>query len=267
MLVHTMKLNQDLERLTQSRLFISSLKRGLDVLMAFDSQNPEMNLPDISKAAGITVSAAQRYAYTLEAMGFLQRDPKTKQYSLTPKIVELGYRYLHVNPLIEKANPFLQELSRTTGETVNLSVPHGSGMVYIARFPTNLYATVHMPVGCRLPMFCTASGRAFLSLLDKNTIEAILESEPLHKYTPTTVTNIQDLKDIIDASKIKGYAVANAEYYRSDLNIAVAITNTYNQPIAALNISAPTARWSLAQMEKELLPHLINTGRQLSAGR
>lgn len=262
-----MKIEQDIEKLSQSRLFNSSLKRGLDVLMAFDSQNSEMNLPDISKAAGITVSAAQRYAYTLEAMGFLQRDPKTKQYSLTPKIVELGYRYLHVNPLIERANPFLQELSRTTGETVNLSVPHDSSMVYIARFPTNLYATVHMPVGCRLPMFCTASGRAFLSHLDSNTIDAILRSEPLHSYTPTTVTDIEEIKKLIEKSKDKGYAVANAEYYRSDLNIAVAITDIYNQPIAALNISAPTARWSLTRMERELVPHLINTGRHLSATR
>src|SRR5690625_2625012 len=259
-----MKLNQDLERLTQSRLFNSSLKRGLDVLMAFDSQNPEMNLPDISKAAGITVSAAQRYAYTLEAMGFLQRNPETKEYSLTPKIVELGYRYLHVNPLIEKANPFLQELSRITGETVNLSVPHGSGMVYIARFPTNLYATVHMPVGCRLPMFCTASGRAFLSLLDTKLVETILRAEPLHAYTPTTITDIDELIRIIRVSKEKGYAVANAEYYRSDLNIAVAITDAHNKPIAALNISAPSARWSLTEMEEKLLPHLINTGRNLS---
>jgi|SRR5699024_10197774 len=262
-----MEFNKDIEKLAESRLFNSSLKKGLDVLMAFESQNSEMNLPGISKAAGITVSAAQRYAYTLEAMGFLQRNPETKEYSLTPKIVELGYRYLHVNPLIEKANPFLQELSRITGETVNLSVPHGSGMVYIARFPTNLYATVHMPVGCRLPMFCTASGRAFLSLLGSKEVDAILRVEPLHAYTPTTITDIEELKKIIIRSREKGYAIANAEYYRSDLNIAVAITDIHNKPTAALNISAPAARWNLSEMEKKLLPHLINTGRNLSVAR
>lgn len=258
---------EDNSDLTESRLFNTSLKRGLDLLMAFGSQNPAMNLPEMADAAGITKSSAQRYAYTLEAMGFLYKDPRSKRYSLTPKTVELGYRYLHVNPLIERANPFLQELSRNTGETVNLSVPHGSGMVYIARFPTNRYATVHMPVGYRLPMFCTSSGRAFLACISDSKVKELLESEPREPYTPTTVTKIAELMQLIQEARQNGYAFANAEYYRGDLNIGVAITDAYNQPVGALNISAPTARWDLDSMKAELVPHLISVGRQISTTR
>lgn len=248
----------------KSPLFNNSLRKGLDILMAFGSQNPDMNLPEIAKATGLSKSAAQRYAYTLESMGFLSKNERTKRYALTPKTVELGYRYLLVNPLIEKANPFLKELNRITGETINLSVPNLGDMIYVARFTTTKSVTLNMPVGQNLPMFCTASGRAYLSHLPINKIKENLSLKALIKYTPNTITDPDELIDmIVDANRV-GYAYACGEYYRGDLNLAVAITNAHKKPIASVNISAPSSRWTLDNMRKELVPYLLSISKQLS---
>lgn len=250
-----------------SPLFNASLMKGIDVLLAFGPDRPDMNLPEIAAAAGLSRSAAQRFAFTLETLGYLHKDPRSKRYSLTPKTVEFGYRYLLVNPLIDRANPYLLELNRITGETVNCSEPDGADMVYIARFSTHLHATVHMPVGRRLPMYCTASGRVFLSLLPPEKAREILESVPRPRVTQNTVTDIDELMALIDQAREKGYADSYAEYYRGDYNIAVPVIDGRGQPVAAINISAPSARWTKERLVSELVPHLLETGKQVSTGQ
>lgn len=250
-----------------SPLFNTSLMKGIDVLLAFGPDRPDMNLPEIAATTGLSRSAAQRFAFTLETLGYLRKDARSKRYSLTPKTVEFGYRYLLVNPLIDRANPYLLELNRITGETVNCSEPDGADMVYVARFSTHLHATVHMPVGRRLPMYCTASGRVYLSLLPRDQAQELLESAPRPRVTPGTVTDIKQLMDLIDQAREKGFADSYEEFYRGDYNIAVPVIDGRGKPVAAINISAPSARWSKERFVNELVPHLLETGKQVSTGR
>ncbi|MFP5405918.1 MAG: IclR family transcriptional regulator, partial [Gammaproteobacteria bacterium] len=106
-------------------LFVQSFAKGLDVLLAFGPDRSSMSLPEIASAAGISKSAAQRFAFTLEALGYLSKDTVSKRYSLTPRVLELGYRYLLVDRVLERASPYLLELNRRCGETVNISEPDG----------------------------------------------------------------------------------------------------------------------------------------------
>lgn len=249
---------------TDSPLFNASLMKGIAVLMAFGPRRTDMNLPEIAEAAGISKSAAQRFAYTLETMGFLRKHPRTRRYALTPKTVEFGYRYLLVNPLIERANPYLLALNRSSGETVNMAEPDGADMVYVARFATPLHATVHMPVGRRLPMYCTSAGRALLSMMHPDEARRILESAPRPRINRNTVTDIEALMDMLAESRETGFSYSRGEYYRGDLNIAVPILDASGAAVAAVNISAPTVRWTMERLIDELVPHLLETRRLIS---
>jgi DNA-binding IclR family transcriptional regulator len=262
-----MKENAEVEHGSDSALFNMSLRKGIDVLMAFGPNRPDMNLPEIAAATGLSKSAAQRFAFTLESMGYLRKNARTKRYSLTPKTMEFGYRYLLVNPLIERANPYLLQLNKYCGETVNMSEPDGSDMVYVARFPTHLHASVHMPVGRRLPMYCTASGRAVLSLLPAEQARRILESSPRPKVTPTTVTDIDSLMELLREARECGYAYSDGEFYRGDFNIAVPICDAFGVPVASVNISAPSTRWTLARLKAEMAPFLLETARLVSTAQ
>ncbi|MEO6958896.1 MAG: IclR family transcriptional regulator [Burkholderiaceae bacterium] len=249
---------------SDSPLFNMSLHKGIDVLMSFGPDRRDMNLSEIADAAGLSKSAAQRFAYTLETLGFLRKDSRTKRFSLTPKTVELGYRYLLVNPLIERANPYLLDLNKRCGETVNMAEPDGTDMVYVARFATSLHASVHMPVGRRLPMFCTSSGRALLSAMPPDQAYEILKSSPRPKFTPATITDIDVLMGLLEEAREVGYSYSRGEYYRGDLNISLVILDAHGCPTAAVNISAPSVRWTPARLKRELVPELIETGRLIS---
>jgi DNA-binding IclR family transcriptional regulator/uncharacterized OsmC-like protein len=154
-------------------LFNQSLEKGLAVLRAFDAQHRTMTLGDVASATGMSKSSAQRMVHTLEMLGYVCKHPKTRRYQLTPKVMEVGYNYLAADILVDVANPFLSELANITGETVNLTEPYDCEMVYVARFVASKFIPIHMPIGSRIPMYCTASGRAYLSGLDPAEARAI----------------------------------------------------------------------------------------------
>jgi len=247
-----------------SLLFNQSLEKGISVLLAFGPQNDTMNLSEIASASGMSKSAAQRFTYTLEALGYLRKDPKTKRYSLTPATLALGYRYLLVNRMVERANPFLFDLNRACGETVNYAEPDGTDMVYVGRFPSTKSTPVQMPIGRRLPMFCTSTGRAYLSCLDLTARTELLEQSQRVAYTSKTVTKLPQLLAFCDEAQMRGYATADCQYYAGDLNVAAPVMNEKGLPVGAINISIPSTRWSMARVQRELAPMLIETARIIS---
>lgn len=248
----------------RSSLFNQSLEKGLDILLAFSPDKRTMNLSEIAKATGISRSAAQRFTYTLETLGYLQKHPVNKRYSLRVSTLALGYRYLLVNQNLERANPFLRDLNVSCGETINYSEPDGSDMVYVGRFPTTRLTPVHMPLGRRLPMYCTSAGRAYLACLSVAQRKEILMSSERVPYTNTTITDINELMQLCEEAAETGYAYANGEYYQGDINVSAAVLDASGVPVGVVSISAPETRLSLAEMRRQFAPLVMETSRLIS---
>lgn len=248
-----------------SPLYVVGLAKGLSALAAFNAERPAMSLAELAVATALTRSSVQRLVYTLESLGYLRRAHESGRYELTPRACELGFRFLETSRLVAASNPYLFDLNRRCGETVNLSEPDGSDMVFVARFPGHKSIAFHMPIGRRLPMYCTASGRAYLSKLPGRQARDLLRASERRAVTPTTVTAEAALLRLIADAATSGYAYANEEYYRGDINVAAALTRPGGAPAGAINVSAPASRWTLAQAKKELAPLVIETARAISS--
>jgi IclR family transcriptional regulator, pca regulon regulatory protein len=248
-----------------SPLFNMSLSRGIAVILAFSGGKRDMNLRELAEATGLTKSAVQRFTFTLESLGLLTKDPQSKRYQLSPRCLDLGYGYLRSNWLIDHANAYLLDLNRKCGETVNLSVPDGLDMVYVSRFPSHKYIAIHMPVGQRLPMFCTAAGRAYLSALPPQESDAAIARSRLHAYTPSTIIDPKRLCEVVEEARVAGFSWANEEYFRGDINLAIAVRDGSGRPIGAVNVALPTSRWSLESGKAEIAPMLLETMRAIGS--
>ncbi|MDF1600912.1 IclR family transcriptional regulator [Mesorhizobium sp. YIM 152430] len=247
-----------------NRLFVESVERGFEVLRAFRGTF-SLSLTELSDRAGITKSAAQRFTHTFEVLGFLRRD-SSKRWSLTPRALEFGTYYLASDPLLERANPHLNELNHECGESVNLSQPDGTDMVYMARFTANRRFFIHMPIGTRIPMYCAASGRAYLSTQPRDDARLLVEHAARRAFTAKTITDVDAIMELVDEARDQGFAKASEEFYVGDLNIAAPIISADGQTLGCVNISGPTSRWSMERMEAELAPLLIQTVRTISSG-
>ena len=245
-------------------LFNLSVEKAFAVLGAFAGEQRALNLAAIATAARLTSSSAQRCVHTLVRLGYLRRDPQSRRWVLTSRTLSLGYPYLAGHPVIEQSTMHLVDLNQACGESVSLSEPDGTEMVYIARFPSHKRFFIHMPVGRRLPMYCTASGRAYLSALPRDEVLDILGRSALRPFTPHTLTDPARILEIVDSARELGYAWASQECYRGDLTLGAPILGANGRPIAAVNLSGPTSRWTLADLRARLAPVLIETARAAS---
>ena len=247
-------------------LFNQSVEKAFAVLQAFAAADSRaLGLAAIAGAARMTPSSAQRSLHTLVRLGYLHRDARLHGWALTPRTLDVGYPYLAGHPVIEQATPHLIDLNQACGESVSLSEPDGLDMVFIARFPSRKPFFIHMPVGRRLPMYCTAAGRAYLSALPAAEAQAILEQSNLRRFTPTTLHQLPAILARVAEARETGYAWANQEYYRGDLTIAAPILGEGGRPVAAINIAGTTSRTTLDELRQQFAPLLIAAARAASS--
>ncbi|MDN7475483.1 IclR family transcriptional regulator [Burkholderia multivorans] len=245
-------------------LFNQSLEKGLNVLCAFSAKRRTMTLAEVADAAGMTKSSAQRMVYTLEKLGYIRKHAVTRRYQLTPHVMRIGFSYLAADTLIDVANPFLSELTNLTGETTNLTEPDEDEMVYVARFVSTKFVPIHMPIGSRIPMYCTGSGRAFLSALPPDEARARLERMTRAQHTPRTVTAVDDIAALLADARRDGYATNQEELFIGDMSIAAPVLGNQGQPVAAVHVVAPTSRWTLDDARRRLAPAVIDCARGIS---
>jgi len=250
-----------------SPLFVAALARGISLLTAFTEGRPAMTLPELAEATGLTKSAVQRFAHTLWTLGYLRKDPLSKKFSLAPWSLELGMKYARTSALVLGGSPFLHALNRTSQETCSLAEPEGGDMVYVARFATHKEMYVNMPVGMRLPLYCTAAGRAVLSRLDESRARELLERRERIAYTPGTLTDMDALLAELDFARRHGYARSNGEYYPGDITISAPVLDAGGTPVGAVNVSVPSSRWSFEQAQAVFGPQVLETAHAIGASR
>src|SRR5690349_25079347 len=107
--------SDEVEEQGNDRDFVASLEKGLLVIEAFDESRPRLTLSDVAKLTGVTRAAARRYLHTLAQLDYAAFDGR--YFSLTPKVLRLGYAYLSSSPLPERLQPVLERLSAATGES------------------------------------------------------------------------------------------------------------------------------------------------------
>lgn len=251
----------------RSSLFVGSVEKAFQVLEAFRDTHRLMSMAEIARAAGLDRSATQRLVHTMEKLGYIRRPPDTALYGLTPKVLTLSYNYIRSRELIERASPYLLDISRTLGETSNLQELEGHEIVFVARFPGKHLVNVDFGVGYRLPAVFTASGRAMLSKLEPAQRREIIRETPLHPVTQYTETDPKLLLARIEEAAGRGYAIVMNQTVVGDISVAAAITDHRGAPVAAINIAVPTTRWTIEKAEEQLVPHVLLAATSISQAK
>lgn len=245
-------------------LYVRSIEKVFRVLSAFGAEHPTLSLAQVAVRADMDKSAAQRFTHTLERLGYLQKDPETKRFALTPRSLDLGYHFIRASALADRAMPYLLELSRTTEESVSLTVLDGAEVVYIVRFTSRHMVSSNVIVGTRLPAYCTAPGIAMLSRLPMQDARAILASTERQAYTPSTTCDMDDLVAKLEITAARGFAMAVEEIFKGDVSLAAAITGVRGCPVGAISLSVSNLRMAPDQAERTLGPLVMATAQALS---
>ncbi|MGL4289212.1 MAG: IclR family transcriptional regulator, partial [Phreatobacter sp.] len=241
-----------------------SVEKAFRVLEVFDGTKPSLSLSQIVEETGLDMSAAQRFTHTLTRLGYLAKDAETKRFELTIKALDFGYHYSRASGFIERGMPYLMHLSKTTEETVNLTVLDGTDIVFVSRFMSRHVLNNDVIVGTRLPAFCTAPGIAVLSRLPEAEAIAILERTELRPFTPHTTWTMDSLVAKLRRSAAQGYATASEEYFHGDLSCASAILDAKGRPCGAINLAVSRSRYTPEEAEEKFAPLVVAAAHSIS---
>ncbi len=248
----------------RDRRLVGSIEKAFQVLAVFNTTKRPMSLTELAIDSGVERSATHRILYTLRNLGYVRHDRKTRLYRLGAKLLELGDTYNHMNEVRSVAQPILEAANQLCEETVNLTVMEGTEIVYVMRFPSRHVVSVDLRIGSRLPVYCTAPGRAILAFLDEAAISDVLDQSVLTQLTPFTITDRMEILQILDKVRQEGCCTTDQETFLGDISVAATVFDADRFPIAAVNIAVPFPRWSHSSAKTELLPIVIECADRTS---
>ncbi|WP_318203043.1 IclR family transcriptional regulator C-terminal domain-containing protein [Streptomyces sp. SCL15-4] len=220
------------------RDFVESLARGLTVLTAFGEGRSALSLTDVARATGLSRATARRALLTHEHLGLVATAAHDdRAFILTPRVLDLGFPPLSGTSLSRLAEPRLRALADRVGEAAALAVltPDGTEVQYTAGAGTSRVLTVRIPVGARLPAAATSLGRVLLADADG------------------------PLSPELARIRTQGYALADEELESGLRSVAVPVRDRTGRAVAAVNVATHTARRTLEDCVRHLLPALHAT--------
>ena len=244
--------------------FVQSLARGLAVIRAFDAANPALTLSDVARRAEVSRAAARRLLHTLVELGYAEADARL--FRLRPKVLELGFSYLHGTGLWGAAQPVMVELVERLHESCSAAVLDGDDIVYVARVPTRTrIMSITLGLGSRLPAHLTSMGRVLLAALPDPELDRRLATlGAVEARTDRTLTDAAALRRAIAKVRTQGFALLDQELEPGLRSVAVPVHGPGGAVIAALNVGTHASRVTLEDLKGRVLPALKETAEAVS---
>jgi DNA-binding IclR family transcriptional regulator len=231
-------------------------------------QNPQgISIRDLSAKIRLPKGTIHRLLSSLAYFGYVRQDPKTRNYFLGLKLVDLGNLLLSQLDLRKEAEPFLRDLAERTKETVHMVFLDRNEIVYIDKVETD-----HSPgglrmasrVGLRNPAHSCAVGKVLLSHLSEDELSHIIEEKGLPKRTENTITDPIRLKEQLKIVRIQGVAIDDEENERGIRCVAAPIYNEVGRAVAAVSISGPAFRITKRVIQERLKREVMETALKIS---
>ena len=256
--------NQPLAPRPAFRYQVRAVDKALRILETLGQASEDLGLVELSRQLAIEKSTLHRLLGTLEARGFVRRDPISLRYSLGIRMLELGTAVTARSALARAAHPVLDRLALRSRQTVNLAVLDGDEILYVAKreSPDPLRLTVE--VGRRLPAHCTALGKAMLAFRPVPEVRRLFgRRKRLRQFTPSTITDPHKLLRHLDEVRRTGVAVDREELVPGLRCLAAPVLDFTGNAVAAMSISAPAVTLGEERVA-ELRPMLVEAVAEVS---
>ena len=234
--------------------FSSSLCVGLGLLACFTAERPVRGIADMASELDLGRSTTHRYARTLVRLGYLEQGPK---YRLAPRVSHLGFSALDSMAVRRVAREHLRELRARTGRTVSLGVLWGAEVVHIDRWHGSCQGQYEIDagigVGTRLPLYCTAAGKALLACLPMAEQQDLI-AKRLKRRAPKTITTKTALRAELKRILEGGIAIEDEEVFAGRRAIAAVVAGVEGRPVAAVELTVPAQAYTPSELLEQLGP-------------
>jgi IclR family acetate operon transcriptional repressor len=242
---------------------VPAVDRALRILRVFKNGHTEHGAADLSRLLNLNKSTVHDILHTLAHHGLLERNPATHKYRLGPGLLALSDLARQRRDVREQARPVLQELTSETGSTSLLGMFEDDAIIIVDKAEPSSDLKMTASVGQRLPFCAGCFGRALLAWMDEATVDRLLASPGLRKFTRASIINPRAYRSSLAEVRRRGYAVDDEEEYLPGVWAASAPIRDTGGVVAALTVVDFTSRMT-AKRKKAAVRALLRAAQRIS---
>ncbi len=154
---------------------IQVISRAASILRVLKENQSGMSLGKIAERVDLPRSTVQRITSALAEENLVIAEANGGGLRLGPELSALAGAAQY--SIVEHCRLLLTELTQKTGETTDLAVMRGIGMVFLDQVPGVYRLTTVSQVGEVFPLTTTANGKACLAQLDEGDATKLIQNE------------------------------------------------------------------------------------------
>lgn len=232
------------------------------MLKTFTREEPVLGVTEISRRVGLHKSTVSRILATLEEDALVERHPTSGRFRLGVGVLTLAAPMLANLDVRRVARPFLEELTRVTGETTGLVVWSEGAAVSIEQVASPRKVKHTIPLGTQFREHVSASVKIFLAEAPLEEVQQLIR-RGLPRYTDRSVIDPDEYMRNLQRVRESGCAVNDGETSAEEVGIAAPIRDHRDRAVAAVLLSAPRYRTPLDRV-RELSPSVKQCATDIS---
>ena len=247
------------------RSTVQSLAKGFRVLEALASDSEEMTLSEIAVASDLDPGTTFRMLNTLVDLGYVARIPESRRFTLTLKVLDLGFHAIARRDVRSVVRPVLRTLVGDVSEAASFAVLDGADVLYIERVRAGMTRLgVDIRIGTTVPASRTAIGQAILAMLPPDELARVLDLTPRSMLSAQDAANLKALPTTLAGIRADGYILIDSLITEGLRLIAVPVLDPDRYPIGAVSIAAPSVRTTQAELKQKALGPLRAAAEDIS---
>jgi DNA-binding IclR family transcriptional regulator len=243
---------------------IKSVNNAFDLLEEFKGDRNELGVTELSNRLNLHKNNIFRLLATLETKGYIEQNKATENYRLCVKSLELGQAFIKQIGLVRPVKPFLKEIVKECNEMAYVGIIRQNSVICLDLEEANQAVKVTNHVGLRLPMHCTAIGKAQIAYATEEELEKMGIFDNMKRFTPNTIVNkVEFIKQIKEVAR-RGYALDNEEYNPGVKCCAVPIRDYTGRVVGGISVPGPSFRMTEEVLKGEIIPVVKAAGEKAS---
>jgi len=223
----------------------SATLRAFALLELIAAADEPPTLEELTRASSLPKPSVYRILQLLIRGELVEREVSAKRYVVGRRVAALSLAIQMRSPMRRERHAILSHLVEEIGETVNFTMLDGNEAVYLDRVETSAIVRLHMKIGSRVPLHCTASGKLFLAHLPQDAVRRVLRSAPLRRYTDRTITGVDALERELAKIRASGIGTDSGEFLDGSVCLAVPVVDPRGRVCAAVAVHGPAPRMTL----------------------
>jgi IclR family KDG regulon transcriptional repressor len=235
----------------QKQYLVPAIKRCFDLIDLLADKDKGLTVTEIHRTLRLPLSSAAAILYTLQALGYIEKDKESSRFTLGTKIYSYSHRRSEPQDIAGRCHAVLEQLVAESGLTGHIAVMRDGESMYIDRVPSSGLIQFSSYVGMRWPLHASGVGKALLAFLPEEELAQILKYLPLSKMTQYTVTVRHQLEKQLKEFRRLGYAWEISEGEPGVACVAAPIFGIAGAPLAAVSVTGTTH-----QIREDRMPEL-----------